>query len=537
MTFEPSAVAPLPTAPTTPRRSVVTLFLLPWLLLSILGALWALATPIGGSPDEPAHVVKAASVVRGELLPATMIAEGGVLHAPAVFADEFEQGCFAFYPDVPASCAPAFTGDPSAIVETHSAASLYNPVYYWLVGWPSLAMPDVNGIFAMRIVSAVLTSFFLAACFWMIGSWRTRRVPSLGVLVAITPMALYLMGTVNPNALEFTGGLAMFAGMLSIVLEPNPRLLGSRLAIVVVAAALVSNTRGISPLWVAVLLVLPLILLTLRELGALFKRPSVIISVLLIVITAVFSIWWTLKSNSLGTGPSTAPETTPTSHGVGLSPIEGFFGLLGDFYLQLRQMIGILGWLDTTLHPVVYLAWYAFMLALVAGVVIFVRGRKLVFLIALAAAFFLLPPLIQAFYVTKGGFIWQGRYTLILLMPLLLGMAACIAASPRFLRWVAGVRAHRAFVLLTVLGIGTGAAWAVGIAYGFITTMHRFTSGYASVWGAMLEPGAWAPPLGTVLTIVLFALAAAAFAANIVIAGRDRSERRDLSDRKEQPTW
>ncbi|MFB2599276.1 DUF2142 domain-containing protein [Herbiconiux sp. P17] len=515
MTLAPPAVAPAD-APVAPRRTVWTSLLLPWLLLALLGSLWALATPIGGSPDEPAHVVKAASVVRGELLPASMVERGGVLHVPNAFAFEYSQGCFAFFADTPASCAPPLTGDPSELVETYSSASLYNPLYYWLVGWPSLALPDLSGIYAMRIMSAVLTSFFLAVCFWVIGSWRSRRLPTLGVLIGITPIVTYLMGTVNPNALEFTAGLALFAGMLSIVLHPNERLLGGRLALVVISAALVSNTRGISPLWVAVLLVLPLLLLTGRQLGGLLRRPGVIVSILLIAITALVSGWWTLQSNSLGTGPNTGPEVVPTNNGVGLSPIEGFFGLIGDFYGQLRQMVGILGWLDTTLHPVVYYVAYAMFALLVLGVVIFVRGRKLVFVIAMGLAFFFLPPLVQAAYVTKGGFVWQGRYTLILLMTLLLGMAACIAASDRFLRW------RRSAVPLLVVAILASAGWVYTTAYAFATTMRRMASGYKTDWPAMLEPGAWVPPLGAFPLIGLFTLTSIGFALYVVIGGRDR---------------
>ncbi|SDZ41483.1 DUF2142 domain-containing protein [Herbiconiux ginsengi] len=516
MTLAPPAVAPAE-APVAPRRTVWTSLLLPWLLLAILGSLWALATPIGGSPDEPAHVVKAASVVRGELLPETMVERGGVLHVPAAIAFENQvPSCFAFYADIPASCSPAFEGDPGALVETFSSASLYNPVYYALVGWPSLILPDFTGIYAMRIMSAVLTSFFLATCFWMIGSWGARRLPTLGVMIGITPIVTYLMGTVNPNALEFTAGLALFAGMLSIVLHPNEQLLGGRLALVVISAALVSNSRGISPLWVAVLLVLPLVLLTGRQLGALLKRPGVWVSILLIAITALISGWWTLSSNSLGTAPSAGPDVAPPNSGVGLSPIEGFFGLIGDFYGQLRQMVGILGWLDTTLHPVVYYVAYAMFALLVVGVVIFVRGRKLVFVILLAAAFFFLPPLVQAFYVTKGGFIWQGRYTLILLMALLLGMAACIAASDRFLRW------RRSTVPLLIVAILAAAGWVYVVAYAFATTMRRMASGYKTDWPAMLEPGAWVPPLGSVALIALFTAASVGFGVYVIVGGRDR---------------
>jgi len=498
------------------RRSFGRWFLLPWLLLSVLGMLWALATPIGGSPDEPAHVVKAASVVRGELLPESMIVTGGVLHVPAAVAWEYQQGCFPFHPETPASCAPPFTGDPNEIVETYSSASLYNPAYYVLVGWPSLIVPGTEAIYAMRLVSVLLCSFFIAASFWMIGSWRSHRAPTLGVLIGLTPIVLYLLGTVNPNALEFAGGLALFTGMLGITLQPNPRLLGSRLTIVVIAAALVSNTRGISPLWVAVLLALPLLLLTGRELGALLKRPGVIVSILLIAITAVASVVWTQASNSLGTAPSSGPDVAPPNEGVGLTPLDGFLGMINGFYLQARQMVGILGWLDTTFDPSVYYISFGLVGLLVLGVLVWVRGRALVFVVALGLAFFFLPAIVQAAFVTRGGFIWQGRYTLVLALALLIGMAACIGASPRFQRW------RRGRWLLTAFAWLAAAAWAYCAIYAFFTTLRRFTSGYYTEWTAMLDTGSWVPPLGVIPLGALFVLAVVGLAVTVVLLGRDR---------------
>lgn len=512
MSTSPSLVA----SPPGVRRSVWRSLLLPWLLLAALASLWALATPIAGSPDEPAHVVKAASVVRGELLPSEMIAAGGVLEVPAAFDYEYSQGCFAFFSDVPASCAPPLTADPAAPVSSHSSASLYNPVYYALVGWPSLLMPDVSGIYAMRIVSAVLCSFFIAACFWMIASWRSRRLPAAAVLIGLTPIVLYLMGTVNPNALEFTGGLALFTAMLGIVLEPDERRLGSRLVLVVVAAALVSNTRGISPLWVALLLVLPLILLPGRRLLRLLTRPSVLVSILLIIATALFSAWWTLSSNSLGTSPSAGPEIVPEVPGVGLGPVDAFFGEFGNFYLRMRQMVGVLGWLDTPLSPTAYYLVYLLVAALVLGVVVFVRGRKLVFVIATALVFVAVPPAVQSVYVAKGGYIWQGRYSLILLMTLLLAMGACIAASARFDAWSAR---HR--------GLATAASWLVALVWAFVTvwafltTLRRMSVGYRNDWLQMLDPGAWVPPLGIVPLVVLFGLSALGLAALVATTPRD----------------
>ena len=58
-----------PSANRSPRRGCdsASLAALGFFLATfLLGALWALATPMMGSPDEPAHVVRAASVARGQ---------------------------------------------------------------------------------------------------------------------------------------------------------------------------------------------------------------------------------------------------------------------------------------------------------------------------------------------------------------------------------------------------------------------------------------------------------------------------------------
>jgi hypothetical protein len=500
------------------HRSRLTTFWLPWVLLSLLSTLWALATPLSGSPDEPAHVIKAASVVRGELLPEYMVPQGGVVEVPVEFAWELEQSCFAFKPDKDASCAPVFDDDPALEVLAPTPASLYNPLYYWIVGWPSLIAPDTVGIFAMRILSGVFTTFFLAAAFRMIAGWPRIRVPALGALVALTPMVLYLSATVNPNALEFTAGLALFVAMLGVVLHPSPHRLVPRLAIVVVASVLVSNARGISPLWVAVLLAAPLILLKAREVLALLRRRAVIVSIALIALGALASAWWTLSSNSLGTGPSTGPDVAPPNEGVGTSALGGFVGQLGNMYEQSRQMVGVFGWLDTVLHPLAYPAYFA-LFALVAVVVaIFVRGRALVFTIVLALAFLLLPAIVQAVYVTRGGFIWQGRYTLVLLVALVLGAAAVTAVSPRFARFEAG-RAAR--IVIPVVSVAIAGVWLFANIIGFAVALRRFASGYTSFWADMVGPNAWQPPLGVVPLIVLFGTVAVAFAATVLVVFRD----------------
>ena len=58
-------------------------------------------------------------------------------------------------PDVSAGCAPELR---RAAAQTwfNTWVGTYNPVYYYLVGWPSLLFEGNTGVYAMRIASSLL---------------------------------------------------------------------------------------------------------------------------------------------------------------------------------------------------------------------------------------------------------------------------------------------------------------------------------------------------------------------------------------------
>src|ERR1039458_7331411 len=61
-----------------------------FLVLFVLCTAWCLATPLGGAPDEPAQIVKAAATVRGEIIGQPVRGEHAATRSfrvPAVFKD------------------------------------------------------------------------------------------------------------------------------------------------------------------------------------------------------------------------------------------------------------------------------------------------------------------------------------------------------------------------------------------------------------------------------------------------------------------
>ena len=107
------------------------------MLLAIGG--WSVANPDMAAPDEPAHAVKAAATVRGELVAdeSEFNAGRGDFAVPELFAQSWSLTCFAFDSNALPTCSPGVSGDLGADSEATSHVARYNPIYYALIGLPS----------------------------------------------------------------------------------------------------------------------------------------------------------------------------------------------------------------------------------------------------------------------------------------------------------------------------------------------------------------------------------------------------------------
>ncbi len=465
------------------RLGPLRALLVTWAVLILGGTLWALATPIGGSPDEPAHLVKAASVVRGELV-GTASPVGHEVTVPQYVAWSHAWTCFAFDEDRPASCVPPMPGEPDELVTSVTMAGLYNPVYYWAVGWPSLLFHDDTGIYAMRIVSIVLSSFFVAAAVALISTWRRPTLPLLAVGVIVTPALMFLVGAVNPNALEATTTLAIMASMYTLLRErPDNRW---AVVLVVAAAAIGVTARGLSPLWIALALFVPLLLVPWADAWRFLRRRDVLVGAGVIVLATLASLAWTLGSNSLTAG-ATDPDIQIIYPGAGSSPLEGFVYILVHTFDYGAQLIGLFGWMDVWAPAAVFFVYTTFIAGPIMTAVVLLRGRARVQVLVLVAAIVLLPAVVQAAYVTAGGYIWQGRYSFAVFAMLMLAVATLLADR------VAPLDRSSALTAIWLSVAGLAAAHAAA----FVIVLKRFAVGSEAGWGEFLRDPAWDPPLGT----------------------------------------
>jgi hypothetical protein len=465
------------------------------LILGLSGS-WALASPLMSVPDEPSHAVKAAAVVRGQLngvapeVPTGFIA----VTVPKWMAEASKLTCYAFKPTVTPSCQKHPVSHSTALVQAGTSAGAYNPLYYEIVGAPSLVLSGQPAVYTMRLVSAALSSLFLAGMFAALVASGRRRWTVIAALVSITPMVLYLGGAINPNGLEFATTASFFVSLVALI-EPGRagRPSGWMLVLATVSAAFLANTRGLSLLWMALAVVLAIVLCGWKNLIAIFSHWTVWISVAVIGLASAFALWW-LVTQKAPAGPLYDGARTPFWSAAGV--------MLDRTFEYGRGMIGLFGWGDAPAPDFVILVFgAAYLLLIIAGVSLS-RGRARATVVIASTSFILIPAALQASVAYQAGFIWQGRYSLSLFALLLL--CAGLALDRHRVGWPPVVARFSRWAIVLI---------AIGQAYAFLWALRRYTIGIAQSrgWIDMFTIPTWSPPLGWgTLTIAVIVLLGAA---------------------------
>ncbi|MFF2633059.1 DUF2142 domain-containing protein [Microbacterium sp. NPDC058021] len=494
----------------TSRRSPWVTFTAVWLILTVVSSLWSLATPVAGSPDEPAHLIKAASVARGQWV-GEYSPRGHIVQVPEYIGDTHGDACFAFDPFAAADCAVGLEEGDGSLVDALTTAGLYNPLYYVVVGWPSLVFDDVGGIYAMRIMSGLLCSLMAALAFMALRRLPSPRLPLVGFWIAMTPMAFFLFGSVNPNGFEAAAVLCFFAGMLALM-HSGPRERITSLAVITgVGFAAAANARGLSLLWLVAAALIAVIAVPWKQFLSLFRRRAVWILLLAFAATGAIALAWLLGTNSLGT--STIDAEAGFEHpSTGGSFVQGFLHVLMNTLGYAEGVVGLFGWQETRSPVEVYFVWAVASGALVLFGLAAARGRALAMLLGAVGLFLFLPALVQGIFISSGGIIWQGRYNLPLFMCLVI--AAALAGATQFDRLPQAL--VRRLIPITF------AALVIAHLYAFTATLHRYAVGFTGSWTEAFLGSGWQAPGGNV---ALFIAMAAVGAAAVFLGSRALSRR------------
>ena len=447
--------------------------------------MWAIANPLGNSADEPAHISRAASVVRGDPIGTH------IPHQPAAFTKVSvprtyalilngsggltgAHDCYHFLPNVPASCERIESSSRTVRVATY--VGRYPLLYYAVVGSPSLLTDSLTGVYLMRIVSVLLSAALLAVALAVARKWAASPLLVGALVVVATPTEMFLAASVNPNGLEIAAAICLWAAGSVLVLD---RAADPPTGLIVAAAGagcVLALTRPISPLW------LFLVVGALASAGwkrvpgrRLLARRDVQAGIVAVVTASALAVAWIAAVGGL----TVVPEGPPAP-GTPLTRIAS--AALSQLWLGLAQTAGTFGW-DNTHEP--ELAVFALVIALSIPLVFCVArapSRDVGLLIVLVGLSGIVPMALMVAAARQDGIESQGRY----FMPLWVGVPIFAAATQRCLPRVNARRLSRTMVLSATSGMVLAFLW----------NLHRVTVG---------EPGpylpwntsttAWHPPL------------------------------------------
>lgn len=448
--------------------------------------LWAVITPVGSTPDEPAHMVYAWGIATGQGVGGADIPCGEAPGpCPASLVDIPDDlipwpTCYKFDPAVTAECAPT---RPAGEMKT--AAVRYPPPYYAIVGAGlrigrslDLSAPAIGLI--GRMLSAMISLSILLPAMLRVSAVSKRVLAT--IIVSLTPMAFFTMSSVNPSGVETAAAIGVAAGFVLLSNE-SARL---RHASIVLCYSMfwLAWSRPLGVLWASTLLVAGSA--TLVASGRARVRaamPPLVVSAIVVV-----SGWlWFFYSVSIRrTGaPDAGGVTVPDS---GSEQFIAYTLRWGD---MLSENLGTLGWLDTRLPA-------ALILVLATCFALVVFGPRApgptppAVRIAIVYLGCILVGVTTIMWRTE--FLWQGRYVL----PPLAGGFVLLSGASTFqvddrLRWPV----ITSWLATLVGGVWLGSRYVYGLQRG---PRHQIPNLSASAQ--------WLPVGGPMLALILLAVAA-----------------------------
>ena len=478
-----------------------------FVLLVLAGGAWAIATPLFASPDEPAHALRAWSVVHGEVLghPVTdkntpplpldglvgVTKWGLAVDAPRAYADWGNVRCIAFNAGATADCLHVSNDARTTAALTYTR---YFPLYYAVVGLPSLVTdPGAGQLYLMRMMNVVMCAALLALAFAVS---PIRPLAAAGLAVAITPMVLFLAASINPTGLEVAAAIAVWsAGAALLSAQPeSPRRV---LDVLGISATVLVASRPLSPIW---LLVAGGVFAFIGGQSAIRSLwTSVRARIWLGVITGVtlVNVAWCLWKSTYATKYYLGVPTL-------LSDTEFARQAVGKNFRLLREMIGLFGWLDTFVPSFTLVMWIAAIGAIIALCITLAPPRWTLAVVGLIGLTLALPIASDFMLRSRVGFQWQGRYTLAIAtgIPVLaafaVGFGEITSVKRRRLGWS------------LVVGLGVAQVLA------FAQALRRYSVGADGKLWFFTDPR-WTPPVpGLVLVLVFTAAIFALLALQLV---------------------
>ncbi len=395
---------------------------LPWrelrwpaaLFASVLTVLltWAIATPRYGAPDELAHTVKAYATAHGQLLGSTTPGVSTLIRrydVPQRLVSA-EPWCFASLPEANAGC--AIPTEDRTLISYESSAATYPVPYYAVIGTAARVIGESDSARTYRLISIGITTIVVTAGLWIFRKSFGRQ--SGVVLLACNPMAVFILASTNPAALEIAGMLLLWA-FFGRLLTRERHAGRTDLLVASTIGAVLILIRPVALPWIAIAFAGYFVLEWRSSTVAGRDRfRDLSVAAIPIALSIVAASLWS-RVAGVGLSDDKYVIEAPT---VDIGRVA-----IGRTALLLRQGFGTLGWLDTQLPTGIYGLWIAVVVCAASAVIFFGDRRTKLLTLGLVVCWIAYPAVFATLARTPA--VWQGRYNL----PLLGGLALCTLIS------------------------------------------------------------------------------------------------------------
>lgn len=456
---------------------------------TVFGVTWAITNPPFAAPDETQHYIRALGIRTDVTLAGPRIAYTGPFMSteratewrrkltraatvPPLMSPE-GLDCETFQPDVTPRCADSVIPNPATIVQDTDVGS-YPPLPYLLPA-AATALGDEATSAARwgRLASLLLWLALISSAVWMLWDRRTGGVSLVGLVIALTPTAVFIGSSLNNSGIEIAASIAFFSALLRLSRDLDD---GRRAGwgVAALSGAILVLSRSLGFVWLACGLAIFALLAGRVQLRAtVVRHTSGVMTVggVLTIAVALAASW------ELAYGPRVGVMLLPS--------LPALHDGVSQLRYALEAVVGKFGYEDVRLGTIGFLLWATMAVALVVMAARFANQRERWTLLLASSTMVVVPVYIYAAVTSHQGISTQGRHLLPLaiIMPLL---------SAEILRrhaneynrgwWVALLPVHSAMAVSIQL-------WA------WLVNSHRYAVGAHGPWWFHTHAD-WSPPGG-----------------------------------------
>lgn len=377
--------------------------LLVFVVVTVTQAAWILALPPFRGADEFDHVYRAAGVASGQwrLMDQATNGRGLVVEVPRRLVTAASAQCESLRYTGPDNCT-AIESRPDERVTIATAAGVYPPLYYALVGYPTNAFEGAARDYALRILSALLCGVGIAVAAWALVVARAGPWARFGFVASITPVLVYSTVLPAPNSFEIVAGLCVWTGLLALSRRGAGGRIGLALmSVVTLGACVLGGIRALGPVWLLLVIVVVASFCGWNNLfTAMRSRLAVAVAgAVAIALSTAGLLWWVTSAGAIEPANAAADQAGAAEWGGRV--LAWTFQLVAAF--PFRNQPAPMG---------VYLLYFGVVIGMLTLALRQARGRRRNVLLAAAVTSLVLPVCITAVTVDATGAIWQGRYFL-----------------------------------------------------------------------------------------------------------------------------